>query len=91
MGNSANATVTFDKGATPKQDGPKKVDGGKSITRAIGRGGLGNLDLFWAQMALASLAAISGPKKDSIFGSLPLPITLVMDCPRIKIFYDQEL
>jgi hypothetical protein len=28
--------------------------------------------LFWAQMALASLVAISGPKKDSIFRAHPL-------------------
>jgi hypothetical protein len=36
-------------------------DGGRSITRAIG------LDFFGAQMELASLVAISGPKKVYIF------------------------
>ncbi len=41
-------------------------DVGKSVTWAIGRGGLCNLDFF-----LALLVAISGPKKVSISGPTP--------------------
>jgi hypothetical protein len=41
-------------------------DAGKIITRATGKSGPENLE-FWAQIALASLVAISWPKKVSIF------------------------
>jgi hypothetical protein len=40
------------------------VDGVKSITQAIGRGGPWKSQLFWAQMTLSSLVAILGPKKN---------------------------
>jgi hypothetical protein len=40
-------------------------DGGRSITRAIG------LDFFGAQIELASLVAISGPKKSTFSGPTP--------------------
>jgi hypothetical protein len=43
--------------------GLNDCDAGKSITQAIGRGGPRNSQLFWVQMALASLAGISGAKK----------------------------
>jgi hypothetical protein len=46
--------------------GLNDFEAGKFITRAIGRGGP-----FWAQLALASLVAISGPKKVSIFRARP--------------------
>ncbi len=41
---------------------------GKFITQAIGRDGALKSQLFWAQMALASLIAISGPKTVLILG-----------------------
>ncbi len=44
-----------------------------------------NLD-FWAQMALASLVAISGPKKGP-----PLPIALEMDVTHIKIISSRPI
>ncbi len=44
--------------------------GGKSFSRPIWRGGPWDR-LFWAQMALAALAAISGPKKVSTFRAQP--------------------
>jgi hypothetical protein len=56
-------------------------DVGKSITLAIGwRGGGGGLKIstFWAQIALALLFAISGPKKSLDFQGSPLPMALVM-------------
>jgi hypothetical protein len=47
--------------------------GGKFLflTRAIGRGGPWKFRFFWAQMVLASLDAISGPKKVSTFRAHP--------------------
>ncbi len=41
------------------------------------------LSTFWAQMALVTLVAISGPKKVSIFRALP-KMPLVMDMPPSK-------
>ncbi len=41
-------------------------EAGKSITWGIGTGGPWKSGLFWAPMALASLVAISEPKKVSI-------------------------
>jgi hypothetical protein len=38
-----------------------------------------NLDLFWPQMTLTLLVAISGSKKSQFSGPTPLPMTLVMD------------
>jgi hypothetical protein len=38
----------------------------------------------WAQMALTSLAAISGPRKVSIFQGPSLPVALVIDLPASK-------
>ena len=43
-----------------------------------------NSRLFWVQMALASLVAISGPKKSQSQGP-PLQMALVMDIARFKI------
>jgi hypothetical protein len=42
--------------------GLNDFDAGKSITRAIGRGGPENLDFSGPEMALPLLSAISGPK-----------------------------
>ncbi len=42
---------------------------------------------FWAQMALASLVAMKGPKQSRISGLLPLPMVLVMDGASIKIIH----
>jgi hypothetical protein len=39
---------------------------------------------FWAQMSLAALVAIQGPKKDRFQGP-PLIMALVMDIARLKI------
>ncbi len=47
-----------------------------SITLAIGRGGPWKSRLFWVQLALALLVAISGPKKVLISGTTP------SNCPR---------
>jgi hypothetical protein len=58
-------------------------DAGKSITRAIEKGALKSR-LFCAQMALASLVAISGPEKVSISGP-SLPMAFLIDIARIKI------
>jgi hypothetical protein len=58
----------------------------KSITRGIERGGPCKSRLFWAQMALASLVAISGPKKvPPDFQGPPLPMALVKDVIRTEI------
>jgi hypothetical protein len=48
------------------------IEAGKSITRAIGRGGPWISRLFKAQMTLASLVVIAGPKKVSISRAHPL-------------------
>jgi hypothetical protein len=57
----------------------------------LGEGGGGRL--FWAQMALASLVAISGPKKSLDFQGPPLPLPLiVMDLARLKTtLYKQQV
>ncbi len=53
------------------------LDGGKSISPGISR-------LFWAQMALATLIPISGPKKSGFQGP-PLQTPLVIDYSPIQI------
>ncbi len=54
-------------GPKTRELGLNDFDEDKSKTRAIGMGGPWKSRLFWAQRALASLVAISGPKKISIF------------------------
>jgi hypothetical protein len=54
-------------------------DAGISITRASGRGlGPGNRDFFGPCDEMASLFAISGPKKSLFPGPNPSPLALVM-------------
>ncbi len=65
--------------------GLKDFDAWQSITRAIGRGGPGKSQLFWAQMALPSLVAISGPQKSLDFQGPSLPMALKIRFSRIKI------
>jgi hypothetical protein len=43
------------------------------------------MNIFWAQMALALLVAISGPKKVLIFRAHPFPMGLEIRFSRIKI------
>jgi hypothetical protein len=58
-------------------------EGGKSIIWGIGRGNSWKSRLFWAQMALALLVAISRPKKVRFPG--PTPSTAPrMDLARLK-------
>jgi hypothetical protein len=64
--------------------GRNDFHGGKFITRAFGRGRPKKLRLFSAQMALASLIAISGPNKVLIFRAHPFRMALVMDLPASK-------
>ncbi len=60
-------------------------EAGKSITRAIGRRGPSKSQLFWAQIAFASLVAISGPEKVSISRAHPILMALVMHFACLKI------
>jgi hypothetical protein len=71
--------VTFDK-ATTKHDGPKKVEEGKSITRAIGRGGLENFDFLGPKWHSLRSLPLQGLKK-SLFQGLTLPTALLIDFP----------
>ncbi len=63
----------------------------KPIIRAIGRGRPRKSRLFWAQMALASLVANSGPKKPQFSGPTALPMALVMDVACIKIIISRGI
>jgi hypothetical protein len=53
--------------------------------------GAGPENLFYAQTALASLVAISGPKKVSTFRAYPLPLALEMDLTASKIIKSRAI
>jgi hypothetical protein len=69
--------------------GLNDFNAGKSITLTIERVGPRKSRLFWAQIALASLVAISGPKKVLIFIVPHLPMALVIDLIRTKPYKRQ--
>jgi hypothetical protein len=64
--------------------GHNTFDAGKYITRAIESRWALKILIFCAQIALASLVAISGSKTNSIFRAHPLPMALEMDLPASK-------